>query len=65
MKLRVEERPVPYYKVVKEFFSDKLGNFIEPNHTCSCNICSLDLEGIKRKAYEDAMAQAEEKAKHA
>ena len=58
LRLRVEGRPVPYYKVVNEFFSDKLGNFVEPDHTCTCNICCLDLDGIKKKAFEDGKAQA-------
>ena len=56
LKLRVDGRPVPYYKVVSEFFSDKLGNFVEPNHVCTCNVCCLDIESIKRKAVDDAMA---------
>lgn len=62
LKLRVEGRPVPYYKVVSEFFSDKLGNFVEPEHTCTCNVCCKDLDALKREAFEAAMAKAEEAA---
>lgn len=60
LKLRIEGRPVPYYKVVNEFFEEKLGNFIEPNHTCSCNVCCLDIEAAKKKAVEDALSKFEE-----
>lgn len=58
LKLRVEGRPVPYYKVVNEFFSDKLGNFVEPEHTCTCNVCCKDLDALKREAFEAGMAKA-------
>lgn len=60
IKLRVEGRAVPYYKVIQEFFSDKLANFIEPDHVCTCNVCCLDIESIKKKAAEEALALAED-----
>ena len=59
----MEGRPAPYYKVVKEFFQEKLSNFVPPEHTCACNVCCLDLESIKRQAVEKAVA--EERARNA
>ena len=43
-----------------EFFSDKLSNFVEPDHVCTCNVCCLDIESIKKKAVEEALAVADE-----
>lgn len=60
LQLKVECRPVPYYKVVSEFFSDKLNNFVEPSHQCTCNVCCLDIETIKKTAVEAALAKADE-----
>ena len=57
MQLRVENRPVPYYQVVNEFFNKKLANFVEPDHTCTCNICCFDMESIKRQAVDEVRAQ--------
>ena len=59
LRLRVEGRPVPYYRVVNEFFSEKLGNFVEPDHKCACNVCCLNLEALKQKAVEEALAAVE------
>ena len=56
MQLRVENRPVPYYQVVNEFFNKKLANFVEPDHTCTCNICCFDMESIKRQAMDEVRA---------
>lgn len=60
LQLKVEGRPVPYYKVVSEFFSDKLNTFVEPSHQCTCNVCCLDIEAIKKTAVEAALAKADE-----
>ena len=53
------ERERAYYRVVNEFFSEKLGNFVEPDHKCACNVCCLDLEALKQKAVEEALAALE------
>ena len=59
----MEGRPAPYFKVVREFFQEKLQNFVPPQHTCTCNVCCLDLDTLKRQAVEKAVA--EEQARHA
>ena len=46
---------MPYYRVIGEFFNKKLGNFVDPEHTCQCNLCSIDLEAAKKKAAEEAV----------
>jgi len=58
--LRVDNRPVPYYKVVHEFFTDKLGNFVPPQHECICNVCCLNIDSLKKKAADEAVAAAEQ-----
>ena len=50
LRLRVEARPSPYYQVISAFFPDKKA--VEPEHVCTCNICCLDMESIKKKAIE-------------
>jgi hypothetical protein len=58
LKLRYEARPVPYYRVIKEFFpTQKFQSFVDPNHECSCNICGKDLETIKSTAIEQALKE--------
>ena len=59
LRLRLDGRPIPYYKVVHEFFTDKLQNFVEREHICTCNVCCLDIESLKKKAAEEAVAAAE------
>ena len=48
---------MPYYKVVNEFFQDKLENFIDPSHVCTCNVCCLSIEEAKQKAVEEALSE--------
>ena len=48
---------MPYHRVIGEFFSKKLGNFIDPEHTCACNLCSVDVEAAKQTAVESALAK--------
>lgn len=44
VRLRYENRNVPYYTVVKEFFADQLTKFIIDNpHECQCNMCGKNL----------------------
>lgn len=55
MQLRYEGRDIPYYRVIGEFFDKKLGNFVEKDHICQCNLCGVDFEGAKKKAAEQAL----------
>lgn len=41
--------------MIGEFFDKKLGNFIEQDHICQCNLCGIDFEGAKKKAAEQAL----------
>ena len=45
---------------MSEFFSRKLENFVEPDHTCTCNVCCLDMETVKRQAVDEALARVGE-----
>ena len=42
--------------MLNQFFGSKLANFVEKDHVCACNICCLDIESIKKKAADDAIA---------
>ena len=55
LQLRYEARDIPYYRVIGEFFDKKLGNFVEKDHICQCNLCGIDFEGAKKKAAEQAL----------
>ena len=56
---------MPYYRVIKEYFSEKLGQFTDPQHKCECNHCCLDMESIKQKAIDEALAAVADANKEA
>ena len=65
LQLRYEARDVPYYRVIGEFFNKKLGNFVDPEHECHCNLCGTDIEAAKQKAVEKAIAKYEAASREA
>ena len=44
LKMRFQNRPQPYYEIIREHFSeDQLQKFVDPQHECRCNHCGKEL----------------------
>jgi len=43
LRLRCDARSFPYYNVIKECFLPKELEKFEVEHTCTCNVCGLDM----------------------
>lgn len=56
LRLRYENRPSPYFMVMREHFGDA-GKFTDPAHTCCCNHCGKDLASLIQSAVEEKVAQ--------
>ena len=39
--------------MIKEFFPDKLSQFVDENHICKCNICGKDISNFAQISSTD------------